>query len=46
MDASGVSMQYAVTSDGQRVVVSSPVQSLTAEPITVVLDWTADVNKP
>ncbi len=45
MDASVDAMQYAATSDGQRFLVSSPVQSLTLQPITVVLDWTADLKK-
>jgi Tol biopolymer transport system component/predicted Ser/Thr protein kinase len=45
MDASGEAMQYAVSSDGRRFLFSSPVQDLKAQPITVVLDWTADLKK-
>ncbi|MCA1581487.1 MAG: hypothetical protein LC796_08860, partial [Acidobacteria bacterium] len=43
--ASGDSIQYAVTSDGQRFLLSSLVHNPTAQPITIVLDWTADLKK-
>ena len=45
MDASGEAMQYAVSSDGRRFLFSSPVQDLKSQPVTVVLDWTADLKK-
>ncbi len=45
IDSVEESRQYAVTSDGQRFLLSSPVQNLTAQPISVVLDWTADLKK-
>ena len=45
MDASGEAIQYAVASDGRRFLFSTPVKTATASPITVVLDWTADLKK-
>ena len=37
--------QYCVTSDGQRFLLTRPVERRTAQPITVVLNWTADLKK-
>ena len=37
--------QYAVTADGQRFLVVMPVPEPAANTITVVLDWTAGLNK-
>ncbi len=45
-DVAGTAIQYAVTSDGQRFLVSSPVASQRGEPLTVVLNWTADLKTP
>ncbi len=45
-DVVGTASQYAVTSDGRRFLVSSPVDGQRSEPITVVLDWTADLKTP
>jgi Tol biopolymer transport system component len=45
MDDSVEAIQYAVASDGRRFLFSTPVQSATSQPITVVLDWSADLRK-
>ena len=45
MDDSVEAIQYAVASDGRRFLFSTPVQSATSQPITVVLDWSADLKK-
>jgi Tol biopolymer transport system component len=44
LDVAGTAIQYAVASDGQRFLVSSPVEGQKGEPITVVLNWTADLK--
>ena len=36
---------YDVSPDGQRFLVSSSVEETTATPLTVVLNWTADLKK-
>jgi serine/threonine protein kinase len=36
---------YAVTADGQRVLVNLVVEQSAATPITVVLNWTADLKR-
>jgi hypothetical protein len=36
---------YAVTADGQRFLISTPVEESTTVPITVILNWTADSKK-
>ena len=39
------SQQYDVTLDGQRFLINTDVSDVTAAPITVVLDWTAAIQK-
>ena len=39
------SQQYDVTRDGQRFLINTDVSDVTATPITVVLDWTAALQK-
>ena len=36
---------YDVSSDGQRFLISTTVEDLTASPLTVVLNWTSDLKK-
>jgi Tol biopolymer transport system component len=45
-DVVGTESQYAVTSDGRRFLVSSPVEGQRGDPLTVVLDWTAGLKTP
>jgi Tol biopolymer transport system component len=45
-DVAGTAIQYAVTTDGQRFLVSSPVGGQRGESLTVVLNWTADLKAP
>ncbi|HEV2064056.1 MAG TPA: protein kinase [Thermoanaerobaculia bacterium] len=44
-DAGGESIQYAAASNGQRFLINVPVGGTSAQPITVVIDWTADLKK-
>jgi eukaryotic-like serine/threonine-protein kinase len=37
--------QFAVTADGQKFLVAKPVGENTSTPITVVLNWTADLKR-
>ena len=37
--------QYDVTSDGQRFLVNISVDQKASSPITVVINWTADLKK-
>jgi len=37
--------RYAVSPDGQRFLINVPVEAQTSAPITVVLNWTADLKK-
>jgi serine/threonine protein kinase/Tol biopolymer transport system component len=37
--------RYAVSADGQRFLLNTPVEESTAAPITVVLNWTAEVKR-
>ena len=37
--------RYAVTADGQRFLISKPVEESTSGPITVILNWTAEAKK-
>ena len=37
--------RYAVTVDGQRFLVNTPVEEASTAPITVVLNWTAELSK-
>jgi hypothetical protein len=37
--------RYVVTSDGQRFLVNSPVEEVSQTPITVILNWTAQLKK-
>jgi serine/threonine protein kinase len=46
LDVAGTAIQYAVASDGQRFLVSSPVEGQRGEPISVVLNWTAGLKTP
>ena len=36
---------YAVSSDGQRFLTSDMIESSAPSPITVVLNWTADLKR-
>lgn len=45
MDVTGETFQYSVSSDSQRFVVYAPVQGPPSQPITVVVDWMADLKK-
>ncbi len=36
---------YAVTADGQRFLVTSLIEETIPQPITVVLNWTADLQR-
>jgi len=36
---------YDVSGDGQRFLVAVPVEESSSEPITVVLNWTADLKR-
>jgi serine/threonine protein kinase len=37
--------QYAVTSDGQRFLINSPIAATGGSPISVVINWTAEGKK-
>jgi hypothetical protein len=37
--------QYRVTPDGQRFLVLKPISEATPTPITVIVNWTARLNK-
>jgi Tol biopolymer transport system component len=37
--------QFAVTSDGQKFLVASTLPQITSAPITVVMNWTADLKR-
>ena len=37
--------RYAVTADGQRFLVNTPLEEASTAPITVVLNWTAELGK-
>jgi hypothetical protein len=45
LDDSVEAIQFAVASVGRRFLFSTPVPAATAQPITVVLDWSADLKK-
>jgi hypothetical protein len=36
---------YAVTADGQRSLINTLGEETTATPISVVVNWTADLNR-
>jgi serine/threonine protein kinase/Tol biopolymer transport system component len=38
--------RYAVSVDGQRFLINSAVEEVSQTPITVVLNWTADLKRP
>ncbi|HUS13330.1 MAG TPA: protein kinase [Pyrinomonadaceae bacterium] len=38
-------LDYAVTHDGQRFLITNPVAGAAATPITVVINWMADLKK-
>lgn len=40
-----LSASYDVSSDGQRFLVALPPEGEVAEPLTVVLNWTAGLKK-
>jgi hypothetical protein len=40
-----ISQQYDVTPDGQRFLIDVDMSDVTAAPLTVVLDWTAALQK-
>jgi hypothetical protein len=37
--------QYAVTKDGNRFLMNSRIQDAAIEPLTVVINWTATIQK-
>jgi serine/threonine protein kinase len=37
--------RYAVTVDGQRFLISTPIEESASAPITLILNWTADAKK-
>jgi serine/threonine protein kinase len=37
--------QYAVTADGQRFLINSTIEETNANPISVVVNWTADLKQ-
>jgi Tol biopolymer transport system component len=45
MDGSGEALQYAVASDGRRFLFSTSVPNTSLQPVTVVVDWIADLKK-
>ena len=45
-DVAGTAIQYAVAAGGERFLVSSPSEGQKSAPITVVLNWTADLKAP
>ena len=40
----GFAYSYAVTADGQRFLISAPVDAATNAPMTIVLNWTASLK--
>jgi len=36
---------YDVTGDGQRFLVASPVSEESSSPVTLVVNWTAEIKK-
>jgi len=36
---------YAVSADGQRFLLNSPVEDAASSPINVVINWTADLKR-
>ncbi len=45
IDASSAGIAYDVTADGQRFLVKTVVQAPVRSPMTVVLNWTAELKK-
>jgi serine/threonine protein kinase len=43
--AVGSSKHYTVTKDGQRFLVNMPVEGASSNPITIVLNWTAELRR-
>ena len=37
--------RYAVTADGQRFLISTPIEESVSAPITVILNWTAGLKQ-
>jgi serine/threonine protein kinase len=42
----GFGYSYAVTPDGQRFLISAPVEAGASAPMTIVLNWTASLKSP
>jgi serine/threonine protein kinase/Tol biopolymer transport system component len=42
---SGYSLSYAVTADGQRFLINTLVEGNNPAPMTIVLNWTADLRR-
>lgn len=36
---------YTVTADGQRFLINSTIEEISATPISVVVNWTADLKR-
>ena len=45
LDVSGSRQSYVVSPDGQRILVISFVEGAASTPISVVLNWTAELKK-
>ena len=43
--AVSVNNMYAVTTDGQRFLVNKPQTTVTATPLTVILNWTSTLQE-
>jgi serine/threonine protein kinase len=42
----GFAYSYAATADGQRFLMSAPIDAPTAAPMTIVLNWTTGLKRP
>jgi hypothetical protein len=40
-----LSPSYAVTADGQRILIPVPIAEMTAEPLTLIQNWAAGLKK-
>ncbi|MDQ3666680.1 MAG: hypothetical protein M3410_08900, partial [Acidobacteriota bacterium] len=41
----GFRNHYAVTADGQRFLINTTIEETSATPISVVVNWTADLKR-
>jgi protease II len=42
----GFAYSYAATADGQRFLMSAPIDAPTGAPMTIVLNWTTGLKRP